>query len=296
VRWVEWNRYFQGHPPSRVRGESVAAAATLLSVAITSSLARVVQPGLGAGRLTFLANPATALSTLLPASWSIKSYCLPTQAIIDEPPLTLVLNACPRLRSSHLPPSRALGFCHTAKSTIHLPLPISSLRRIQLSSEPRSFAVRCTASHWSLVHTHDSPDAVPRSLAINRPITRGFLANPRELLAITSLYPRQNTGRSVPPRAQGRATSCNFGVTARRCKLVTQHPAFLGAVAFALCCEHTRRRETTSAANVACLLVLALEAVSLRPNDLHLLLRPFAVRRLQSYEHQLIAAALHVVR
>lgn len=191
MRWVEWNRYFQGHPPSRVRGESVAAAATLLSVAITSSLARVVQPGLGAGRLTFLANPATALSTLLPASWSIKSYCLPTQAIIDEPPLTLVLNACPRLRSSHLPPSRALGFCHTAKSTIHLPLPISSLRRIQLSSEPRSFAVRCTASHWSLVHTHDSPDAVPRSLAINRPITRGFLANPRELLATTSLYPRQ---------------------------------------------------------------------------------------------------------
>lgn len=125
MRWIEWNRYFQGHPPSRVRGESVAAAATLLSVAITSSLARVVQPGLGAGRLTFLANPATALSTLLLASWSIKSYCLPTQAIIDEPPLTLVLNACPRLRSSHLPPSRALGFRHTAKSTIHLPLPIS---------------------------------------------------------------------------------------------------------------------------------------------------------------------------
>ena len=33
-------------------------------------------------------QPCTALSTLLLAPWSIEPYCLPTQAIIDEPPLS----------------------------------------------------------------------------------------------------------------------------------------------------------------------------------------------------------------
>ena len=33
-------------------------------------------------------QPCSALSTLLLAPWSIEPYCLPTQAIIDEPPLS----------------------------------------------------------------------------------------------------------------------------------------------------------------------------------------------------------------
>ena len=40
VRWIEWNHSFQGHPPSRVRSEFVAGAATLLSTCYNLCLAR----------------------------------------------------------------------------------------------------------------------------------------------------------------------------------------------------------------------------------------------------------------
>lgn len=50
--------------------------------------------------------------------------------------------------------------------------------RVQLSSEDRSFAVRCTTSNWLLARLHDSQDAVPRFRAINHPITRSSSNRP----------------------------------------------------------------------------------------------------------------------
>jgi hypothetical protein len=152
--------------------------------------------------------------------------------------------------------------------------------------------------HWLLFRVRDSLDAVPRSQATNRPITRSSKTKPREQSCNNTIVSRQDTGRAVSPLARNQAASSGVVQIPRRCKVVhsaTQTSALVQASLLSSTGTQ-QRKQTTRASNVACSSAIALEAVSIRPNDLNYPFRPFAARRPFTSEHQLISSALHVLR
>jgi hypothetical protein len=187
---------------------------------------------------------------------------------------------------------------HITDPSTHLQLPTSRRPWARLSSGRRSLAVCVTTSHWLLFRVRDSLDAVPRSQATNRPITRSSKTKPREQSCNNTIVSRQDTGRAVSPLARNQAASSGVVQIPRRCKVVhsaTQTSALVQASLLSSTGTQ-QRKQTTRASNVACSSAIALEAVSIRPNDLNYPFRPFAARRPFTSEHQLISSALHVLR
>jgi hypothetical protein len=172
---VEWNHYFQGHPPSCVRGEFVVVAATLLLTCYNLSSPVC---NLALKTPAYLSRPPCAqhFSTWIPVDKAVlpphpgdrrnASYFSPRRS-------SLTPCICHRQEHWRIATQYILQIAKHCLPRIHY--------RIQLFSKTRSCAICCTTSHWLLVRARDSLDAIPRSHATNRPITRDFQTEPREL-------------------------------------------------------------------------------------------------------------------